>query len=258
MGEASDSLINLLQAVSSGGLSPEEALQQLKYFSYEPLDDFARIDHHRALRTGFPEFIWGPGKTIEQLTRIFEAFESRGEAAIATRIERSTYESLTTHISNLVYFEQARICSSQDLPASYKYSGTIGVLSAGTSDLPVAKEAQIIAQYCGFEVRTFWDIGVAGIHRLLRNVEAIAQCDVLIVVAGMEGALASVVAGLVDSPVVAVPTSVGYGTQFNGLTPLLTMLNSCATGIGVVNIDNGFGAALLAGKILKRAQNLKT
>ena len=229
---------------------------KLKFFSYEPLDDFARIDHHRALRTGFPEFIWGPGKTVEQLTRIFESFASRGEAAIATRIERPIYEALAQNLPGLVYFEQARICASQYLPSSYKYSGIIGVLSAGTSDLPVAKEAQIIAQYCGFEVQTFWDVGVAGIHRLLSQVEAIAQCDVLIVVAGMEGALASVVAGLVDSPVVAVPTSVGYGTQFNGLTPLLTMLNSCATGIGVVNIDNGFGAALLAGKILKRAQKL--
>ena len=257
MGEASESLINLLQAVSSGELTPESALQQLKYFSYEPLDDFARIDHHRALRTGFPEFIWGPGKTVEQLTRIFQSFEARGEAAIATRIEKETYESLGQNLSGLVYFEQARICASQDLPTSHKYSGTIGLLSAGTSDLPVAKEAELIARYSGFEVKTFWDIGVAGIHRLLSNVEAIAQCDVVIVVAGMEGALASVVAGLVDSPVVAVPTSVGYGTQFNGLTPLLTMLNSCATGIGVVNIDNGFGAAMLAGKILRRAQKLK-
>lgn len=252
MTDSANALKKLLTSVADGEVSPDDALNQLKYFAYEPLDEFARIDHHRALRTGFPEVIWGPGKTPEQLVRIIQAFEAKNEIAIATRIESAVYTELRQTLPDLHYFPQSRICSTQPLPDSPRYPGKIGLLSAGTSDLPVAEEAAIIAAYCGFEVTKYWDIGVAGIHRLLSNIEAIAQSDVLIVVAGMEGALASVVAGLVDCPVIAVPTSVGYGTNFNGLAPLLTMLNSCATGIGVVNIDNGFGAAMLAGKILRK------
>ena len=199
--------------------------------------------------------IWGPGKTVDQLIQIFRALEAKqhGEfATLATRIEAGTFTKLHQALPDLKYFPDSKICATRDLPNTPFYPGTIGLISAGTSDLPVAEEAATIATYCGFQVTKFWDIGVAGIHRLFSNLEAIAQSDVLIVVAGMEGALASVVAGLVESPVIAVPTSVGYGASFNGLAPLLTMLNSCATGIGVVNIDNGFGAAMLAGKILRK------
>ncbi|MEM9009298.1 MAG: nickel pincer cofactor biosynthesis protein LarB [Cyanobacteria bacterium P01_F01_bin.86] len=253
MTDSNNALKQLLETVAQGALSPDDALKQLKYFSYEPIQDFARIDHHRALRTGFPEVIWGPGKTVEQLIEIFKALDARQAnetPAIATRIDADTFTELNQAIPDLHYFPESRICATRALPSAPRRPGVIGLVSAGTSDLPVAEEAATMATYCGFQVNRYWDIGVAGIHRLLSQLEAIAQSDVLIVVAGMEGALASVVAGLVDCPVIAVPTSVGYGANFAGVAPLLTMLNSCASGIGVVNIDNGFGAAMLAGKIL--------
>ncbi|HEY9858993.1 MAG TPA: nickel pincer cofactor biosynthesis protein LarB, partial [Candidatus Obscuribacterales bacterium] len=164
---------------------------------------------------------------------------------------------LQEQIPELHYYAMARICALVPARLEPRYSGTIGLLSAGTADLPVAEEAAITAELSGFQVKRFWDVGVAGIHRLLSNRQAIAEADVLIVVAGMEGALPSVVGGLTDCPVIAVPTSIGYGASFNGLAALLTMLNSCAAGIGVVNIDNGFGAAVLASQILRTAQKLR-
>lgn len=249
-------LQSLLQAVAQGEVSPDLALEKLKYLAYEPVGDFARIDHHRTLRTGFPEVIWGPGKTPDQIVQIFQAMRSQHACVMATRIEPAVFTEIQTHLPDLHYFPRARICATTGLPTEPRVSGLIGLISAGTADLAVAEEAAITAQLCGFQVQRFWDIGVAGIHRLLDNRVAIAQAHVLIVVAGMEGALASVVAGMVDSPVVAVPTSIGYGASFNGLAPLLTMLNSCAPGIGVVNIDNGFGAAILAGQILRAAHKL--
>lgn len=261
MSDLNHSLKRLLETVAQGKLSPDEAFNQLRYFDYEPVQDFARIDHHRAIRTGFPEVIWGPGKTVEQLTEIFKALEAKqgdGLPAIATRITPEVFTKVHQAIPHLQYFSQSRICANQALPAIPRYPGKIGLISAGTSDLPVAEEAAVISTYCGFEVSKYFDIGVAGIHRLFSQLEAIAQADVLIVVAGMEGALASVVAGLVDSPVIAVPTSVGYGANFAGVAPLLTMLNSCATGIGVVNIDNGFGAAMLAGKMLRKIKGVSS
>lgn len=266
-----DVLKNLLQAVAQGEISPDIAFDKLKYLNYEPVEDFARIDHHRTLRTGFPEVVWGQGKTVDQIAQIMQAMRDRVSAdqsvhppaVMATRIEQTVYAQLREKIPNLHYHPLARICFIQgkeeltdSTPGTPSHAGTISVLSAGTADLPVAEEAALTANLCGFQVNRLWDVGVAGLHRLLNNRQAIADADVLIVVAGMEGALPSVVAGLAECPVIAVPTSVGYGANFNGLAPLLTMLNSCAPGIGVVNIDNGFGAAILAGQILRTANRL--
>jgi NCAIR mutase (PurE)-related protein len=176
---------------------------------------------------------------------------------MATRIEPDVFAKLQEKVSGLQYYPTARICTLVSGTIQSKYSGIISVICAGTSDLPVAEEAAVTAELCGFQVKRLWDVGVAGIHRLLSNQQVITDANVLIVVAGMEGALPSVVAGLADCPVIAVPTSIGYGTSFGGVAPLLTMLNSCAPGIGVVNIDNGFGAAILAGQILRTAHKLK-
>jgi len=258
-----EALRQLLKAVAQGDLSPDRALDQLKYLAYEPVDDFARIDHHRALRTGFPEVIWGPGKTPDQIARIMEVMRHQAEVVMATRIEPEVYEQLRDRVPGLHYYPMARICAVQarnetrtPYPTGPQRAGLISVLSAGTADLPIAEEAAVTAELCGFQVKRLWDVGVAGIHRLLSQREVIADADVLIVAAGMEGALPSVVAGLADCPVIAVPTSIGYGASFNGLAALLSMLNSCAAGVGVVNIDNGFGAAILAGQILRTANRL--
>ncbi|HLO51685.1 MAG TPA: nickel pincer cofactor biosynthesis protein LarB [Kamptonema sp.] len=252
----SEALQNLLKAVATGDISPVSALEKLKNFDFEQVGDFARIDHHRSLRTGFPEVIWGPGKTSEQIVEIIKVMRSRNSVVMATRIEPQIYQELQEKIPDLCYYPTARICAIVPDSLTPQNPGIIAILSAGTADLPVAEEAAITAEICGFQVRRLWDVGVAGIHRLLSQRHVIAEADVLIVVAGMEGALPSVVAGLADCPVIAVPTSVGYGASFGGLAPLLTMLNSCATGVGVVNIDNGFGAAILAGQILKTASRL--
>lgn len=257
-----DALQNLLQAVAAGALSPEMALNKLKHFDVEPVADFANIDHHRALRTGFPEVIWGPGKTPEQICQIIHTMRSQTPVVMATRIEPAVYEQVRSQIPDLIYFATARICALIQTPTNSagmprpQHPGTITLVSAGTADLPVAEEAALTAELSGFQVERLWDVGVAGIHRLLNNRHRLANADVLIVVAGMEGALPSVVAGLVDCPVIAVPTSIGYGASLGGIAPLLTMLNSCAAGIGVVNIDNGFGAAILAGQILRTANRV--
>ncbi len=248
-----EALRTLLTAVAQGRVSPDQALDQLKYLPYEPVGNFAKLDHHRAIRTGFPEVIWGPGKTPQQLIEIFQAMRVHHPCVMATRITAEVFTEIHGVLGQLYYFPAARICSTTDLPVP-RFPGIIGLLAAGTADLAVAEEAAITARLHGFTIQRFWDVGVAGIHRLLSVREQLNQAQVLIVVAGMEGALASVVAGLVDVPVIAVPTSVGYGASFGGLAPLLTMLNSCAPGIGVVNIDNGFGAAVLAGQILRSVQ----
>jgi pyridinium-3,5-biscarboxylic acid mononucleotide synthase len=249
-------LRSLLAAVAQGHISPDAAFNQIKDLNYETVGDFARIDHHRTLRTGFPEVIWGLGKTPEQIIQIMQVMADRQSPLImATRIEPAVYAQIRAQIPAAEYFPMARICALT-LAAAPRRPGHISILSAGTADLPVAEEAAVTATLCGFQVQRLWDVGVAGIHRLLDNREVIAAADVLIVVAGMEGALPSVVGGLADCPIVAVPTSVGYGASFQGLAPLLTMLNSCAAGIGVVNIDNGFGAAILAGQILRTAARL--
>jgi NCAIR mutase (PurE)-related protein len=254
-----EAIKNLLQSVATGKITPAIALEKLRHFSFEPVGEFAKIDHHRQLRTGFPEVIWGSGKTIEQLIQIITTMAQNSPIVMATRIEPTVYEQLLPSIPHLKYYPLARICAIVNKDQSTKYPGIISILTAGTADLPVAEEAAITAELCGFQVQRLWDVGVAGIHRLLSHRQIIDQADVLIVVAGMEGALPSVVAGMANCPVIAVPTSVGYGANFGGIAPLLTMLNSCAAGVGVVNIDNGFGAAILAGQILRVAQkNRKT
>lgn len=245
-----EDLQQLLQSVAAGTISPENAFESLKNLEYEAVGDFAKIDHHRTIRTGFPEVIWGPGKTSAQIIEIFKVMMPRQPCVMATRIEPLQYSEIQGELPQVRYYPQARICA---VGTGLSRPGRMGIISAGTADLPIAEEAAVTAELCGFSVHRLWDVGVAGMHRLLRNRAVIDQADVLVVVAGMEGALASVVAGLADCPVVAVPTSIGYGASFNGLAPLLTMLNSCAPGIGVVNIDNGFGAALLAGQILRTA-----
>ena len=256
-------LHSILEAVAAGEISPDTALEKLKNFTYESIDEFAKIDHNRTLRTGFPEVIWGLGKTPEQIAQIMAVMQNHNSVSLdqtpimATRIEPDVFAKLQSKIPELQYYPIAQICAIIPTTQPAKHSGIIGIISAGTSDLPVAEEAAITAELCGFNVQRLWDVGVAGIHRLLSNRQIIAQANVLIVVAGMEGALPSVVAGLADCPVIAVPTSIGYGASFGGLAPLLTMLNSCAAGVGVVNIDNGFGAAILAGQILRTAQKLQ-
>jgi hypothetical protein len=239
----------LLQAVAAGQLQPEVALEQLRRLDTETVGDFARIDHHRALRTGFPEVIWGQDKSIEQLVALFQRLGDRQPVTLATRIRPAVYEALRNQVRDLRYYPEAAMAVRQTGEIQ-RHSGRIGILSAGTSDLPVAEEAAVTATYCGFSVDRLWDVGVAGLHRVLNQRHLLDRADVLIVVAGMEGALPSVVAGLVRVPVIAVPTSIGYGASFGGLAALLGMLNACATGIGVVNIDNGFGAAMLAARIL--------
>jgi NCAIR mutase (PurE)-related protein len=250
-------LLQLLQGVALGDIAPETALHRLKSLDTELVADFARLDHHRSLRTGFPEVIWGQDKTPEQITQIMLAMQTRQSVVMATRVSFEVYATIRNQVRDLKYYPLARICavSTQPLPPQ---PGRIGILTAGTSDLPVAEEAAVTAELCGFQVDRLWDVGVAGIHRLLQNRAVLDSSDVLVVVAGMEGALPSVVAGLAHCPIVAVPTSVGYGASFAGLAPLLTMLNSCAAGVGVVNIDNGFGAAILAGQILRTAHRLAT
>jgi NCAIR mutase (PurE)-related protein len=251
-----EALRQLLNAVAQGQVSPDTALEKLKYFDFEPVEEFAKIDHHRALRTGFPEAIWGPGKTPEQIAQIMQTMRQRSRVVMATRIEPAVYDQVRSLVPDAVYYPMARICAIAPLTLTPAHPGAITLLSAGTADLPVAEEAAITAELSGFQVQRLWDVGVAGIHRLLNNRHFVQTADVLIVVAGMEGALPSVVAGLADCPVIAVPTSVGYGASFDGLAALLTMLNSCAAGIGVVNIDNGFGAAVLAGQILRTASRI--
>jgi NCAIR mutase (PurE)-related protein len=250
----SEKLRHLLYDVAQGIRSPEEALDALKDLPFEAIDDFAHLDHHRSLRTGFPEAIWGPGKTPEHIIRIMQQMSNQGSLALATRIDLSVYTLIQQRLPHVKYSALARLCWLPHTPP--KRQGQIGVITAGTADLPVAEEAALTAELSGFQVQRLWDVGVAGIHRLLQNRVMLQTSDVLIVVAGMEGALASVVGGLVDCPVIAVPTSVGYGASFQGVAALLSMLNSCAAGVGVVNIDNGFGAAILAGQILRTASRL--
>jgi hypothetical protein len=247
----------LLEAVAKGEISVAIAQEKLKHLPFEEVKDFAKIDLHRQLRTGFPEVIWGLGKTPEQIIRIMEAMRDRAPAIVATRIEPDVAEQLQEKIPGLVYYPIARIASIGSSRSQILHPGLISILTAGTADLPVAEEAAVTAELFGLQVERLWDVGVAGIHRLLSHRHVIDRADVLIVVAGMEGALPSVVAGMADCPVIGVPTSIGYGASLGGVAPLLTMLNSCATGVGVVNIDNGFGAAMLAGQILRTATRLR-
>jgi NCAIR mutase (PurE)-related protein len=242
-------LKQMLERVKEGTLAPEEAAEQLARLPYEDLG-FAKVDHHRALRRGFPEAVFGEGKTPEQIVAIVDRIAGRGQRALVTRTNAGVHARLVAVRPEARYHEAAR-CITIDTAPSPSLQGRVAIAAAGTSDLPVAEEAAVTAAFHGAEVDRIYDVGVAGLHRLLDRAETIRQADVVVVVAGMEGALPSVVAGLVDAPVVAVPTSVGYGASFHGLAALLAMLNSCASGVGVVNIDNGFGAAHLACLILR-------
>ena len=244
---------HLLEQVASGTLAPEKALDQLRDLPFENLG-FAHVDHHRALRTGFPEVIFGQGKTCEQVLSIAERIAERGSPVLATRLEASTAQALVERFDQAQYDPLARtvLVATADTPA---VEGLVAVVSAGTSDLPVAREAVVTARAMGAQVEEIYDVGVAGLHRLLAYREKLHQAQSIVVVAGMEGALASVVGGLVDIPVVAVPTSIGYGASFQGLAALLAMLNSCASGVVVVNIDNGFGAGYAAALINRRTSD---
>jgi NCAIR mutase (PurE)-related protein len=238
-------LEDLLIKVKSGKTTLEEAMAQLKSLPFEDLG-YARIDHHRSLRKGFPEVIWGEGKTSGQILTIMKQLKRRGQNILVTRLERKKARVLQKVFPKSRYYAQSKVFTYLTHPVESGGKGTILVITAGTTDIPVAEEAVITAQFMGNHVETLYDVGVAGIHRLLSERGRLDAARVLIVVAGMEGALPSVVGGLVDRPVIAVPTSIGYGTSFGGITALLAMLNSCASGVAVVNIDNGFGAGYMA------------
>jgi NCAIR mutase (PurE)-related protein len=239
-------ILKWLEEVALGKLTPNDAMKRLQGFPYQDLG-FAKIDSHRHMRNGNSEVIYCPGKTIEQIVAIFGAMYENSQNILATRANQKIYEAVKERITETEYFERAGIVAVWRNRT--QSSGEIGVITAGTADLPVAEEAAITAEIMGSKVNRIYDVGVAGIHRLFDKKEDIDRCRVLIVVAGMEGALASVVGGLVSRPTIGVPTSVGYGTNLNGITALLSMLNSCAGSIGVVNIDNGFGAGVLAHRI---------
>jgi NCAIR mutase (PurE)-related protein len=243
-----NTVIDVLKLFRSGTISEQEALDKLKILPYEDLL-FAKIDHHRALRQGFPEVVYCQGKTVEQVVKIMEALTKQNNNILATRANKEMYAAVQNIIPDAEYHEIARLIIVRRSELNIDADRFILVVSAGTSDIPVAEEAALTAEIMGNEVKRVYDVGVAGIHRLLAHQDILQKANVLIVVAGMEGALASVVGGLVCKPVIAVPTSVGYGANFGGLAALLSMLNSCAAGIAVVNIDNGFGAGRLASMI---------
>ncbi|WP_099355199.1 nickel pincer cofactor biosynthesis protein LarB [Fredinandcohnia onubensis] len=247
----------ILKQVKQGTLSIDDAKQQLA--TYENLG-FAKIDHHRKNRQGFPEIVFGEGKTKEQIQTIVNVIKGRGDNVLVTRISQDKADFILQLNPEFVYNETAQILYWTDTTQDHNQrDGYVAIVCAGTSDLRVAEEAAITAEVLGSTVRRFYDVGVAGIHRLFDNIDEIRNANVSVVVAGMEGALPSVVGGLVSHPIIAVPTSIGYGANFQGLSALLTMLNSCASGISVVNIDNGFGGAYSAVLIdqLAQKENLK-
>ena len=244
-------LQDLLEQVARGAIDPDTARAQLvEAFRASPFEDlgFARIDHHRSVRQGFPEVVLGLGKTPAQIASIAAEIVGRGSTLLVTRASPAAYDAVRQQVPDATYYADAAVITfrQQDVSAGH---GTIVVAAAGTSDLPVAEEAARTAELMGNIVTRLYDVGVAGLHRILHERERLAAARVIIVVAGMEGALPSVVAGLVSVPVIAVPTSIGYGASFGGLAALLGMLNSCANGVSVVNIDNGFGAAAIASSI---------
>lgn len=242
-----ETLKKLLAAVQSGATSIDAALAQLRRLPFEDLG-FATLDHHRGIRCGWPEVIFCPSKTVEQVRAIFARLAERGHSVLATRASAEMYAAVAREFAAAQWNELARtITLRQGEPVAPV--GHVAIVSAGTSDLPVAEEAHVTAELMNARITTHYDVGVAGIHRLLARSEQLQDAKAVVVVAGMEGALASVVGGLVAAPVVAVPTSVGYGASFGGLAPLLTMLNSCSAGVSVVNIDNGFAGGYIAALI---------
>ena len=244
----------MLKQVKNGSLGIEEAVEKLRHLPFEDLG-FARVDHHRQIRQGFPEVIYCPNKTTEQIIKIFASLAKKGNNVLATRAQPEVYKELVKtkkfpklryeNLAKVIVLEQKKIKPSKSV---------LPIITAGTADLPVAEEARVTAEIMGQRTELIYDVGVAGLHRLLAHVPKLQKANVVIVIAGMEGALASVVGGLVSCPVIAVPTSVGYGASFDGLAALLTMLNSCASGVTVVNIDNGFSAAVSAVLINKKIE----
>ena len=247
-------LRRLLQEVAEGSITPDTALDRIVNKDRDL--QFARVDLDRSGRTGFPEAIYCPGKTPDQIARIAETLASAGQTVLATRADEAAFDAIKALLPDAEFNELAKsvVVRAAD---TRKLSGRVLVLTGGTSDLPVAEEAAVTAQTYGADVKRLWDVGVAGVHRLLAQQNEIDEATVLIAVAGMEGALPSVVSGLANVPVIAVPTSVGYGASFNGLAALLAMLNSCAPGVSVVNIDNGFGAGFMAAQICRIASQAK-
>ena len=237
----------LFDEVKAGQLSPDEAVERLRHLPFEDLG-FAKVDHHRPLRNGMPEVIFGQGKSPEQVAGIFQRLAQHCSNVLATRISEQQFEAVQKLVPEAEYRNLARAAILRRDPKKYG-KGRISVVSAGTSDIPVAEEAAVTTELMGNEVEQVYDVGVAGIHRLLAHRELLTNSRVIIVCAGMEGALPSVVGGLVGVPVIAVPTSVGYGAAFQGLAALLGMMNSCASNVTVVNIDNGFGAGYVASLI---------
>ena len=236
----------ILQQSKSGQIEIKEALEKFKHFPYDDLG-FVKIDNQRHLRKGFPEVIFCQSKTLEQISKIAKRIKETGGKIVATRATPEVYQEIKKIIPEVTYFKEARIVAVEEKKkVSSKF---ILVVTGGTADIPVAEEAAVIAELMGNRVERLYDVGVAGLHRLLTNSKKLLAANVLIVVAGMEGALPSVVGGLVDKPIIAVPTSIGYGASFKGLSALLTMLNSCTPGLAVVNIDNGFGAVYMASLI---------
>ncbi len=248
MMDSERALRKLLKDLKAGKLTTKDAFEMLKDLPYQDLG-FAKVDHHRVLRKGFPEVIYCEGKTPEQILEIASQIMAHGSTLIATRAKKEDYLHLKESYPKARFDEVGRIISIQTKMPPRKKKGLILIITGGTSDIPVAREAEVVARVLGNRVKALYDVGVAGIHRLLDKRAILKRAKVIIVVAGMEGALASVVAGLVRQPVIAVPTSCGYGASFEGIAPLLTMLNSCAPGVVCVNIDNGFGAGYFASLI---------
>lgn len=242
----------LLENYRAGKIEADEIVEQLKKLPYEQVENFAYVDHHRALRCGFPEVIFGERKTPHQIVAISQRLLENNDQLLITRLQPDVYEEIKDQLPEGTYHEQAHIFHYAGNAIAEKKPGVV-VVSAGTTDIPVAEEAAITAEAMGNQVERIFDVGVAGLHRLLGKVDQLNRAKVIVVAAGMEGALPSVVAGLVQVPVIAVPTSVGYGASFQGLSALLGMLNSCANGISVVNIDNGFGAGYMAGLINRQS-----
>ncbi|MGN1202803.1 MAG: nickel pincer cofactor biosynthesis protein LarB [Eubacterium sp.] len=243
-------LKSVLQKVASGEMSCDAAMLKIKTEPFEDLG-FAKIDYHRGVRQGAAEVIYGAGKTKEQILKIIKAMLSHGERSVLiTRMSCEAYEYVTKEIP-IFYDELSKVGIAGERPSAENGAGKIVIATGGTSDIPVAEEAAITAEFYGSRVLRLYDVGVSGIHRLMDSLDDLATAKVIVAVAGMEGALASVIGGMVDCPVIAVPTSVGYGANFGGLSALLSMLNSCASGVSVVNIDNGFGAGYLANMINK-------
>lgn len=238
----------MLEEVKSGDLSIADAMKVFKQLPFENVEGIARLDHHRTLRRGFPEVIMAQGKTAEQVSIIFRRMMEKSDKVLATRVSDVMYAQIREQLPEATYLPLPKLLFVNRAANESKLKGVL-VATGGTADIPVAEEAAVTAELMGNEVTRLYDVGVAGIHRLLSQNHVLQLANVIVAVAGMEGALASVITGLVSAPVIAVPTSVGYGASFNGLAALLAMLNSCANGISVVNIDNGFGAGYLAGVI---------